>query len=209
MRSFGTLYGPQWSQQKCSEQLRSSSIDWLCQMVPTGTRKLQKWSICFWNLDHCDVAVLLTAKILMFLGLEWRWNIKIRPQKIILDKKLSKNIFSVILDNFRLSPQNFVLVTFFRFCQIWWFWCQMSKVLGPPPLINLFIPIPTRFVIIFIVFYSPGVTWISREISCLCSSCWQRKSTCANFPTIRCVSAPKSILKDKLTSTFDKLTSTF
>ena len=71
MRSFGTLYGPQRTQKKSSEQLRSSSIDGSCQMVPTGTRKLQKRSVGFWNLDHCDVAVLLTAKILMFLGLGW------------------------------------------------------------------------------------------------------------------------------------------
>ena len=144
MRSFGTLKWSQWNQKKCSEQLRSSSIDGSCQMVPTGTRKLQKRSVGFWNLDHCDVAVLLTAKILMFRGLEWLWKSKIRPQKSILVKNLIKNIFSVILDNFCWLPQNFVLVTFFRFCQIWWFWCPTSKVLGPPPLINLFIPIPTR-----------------------------------------------------------------
>ena len=122
MRPLGTQYGPQWIQKKCSEQLRSSSIDGSCQMVPTGTRKLQKRSVGFWNLDHCDVAVLLTAKILMFLGLRWLWKSKIRSQKSILVKNLMKNIFSVILDNFWLLPQNFVLVTFFRFCQIWWFW---------------------------------------------------------------------------------------
>ena len=142
--SFGTLKWSQWSQKKCSEQLRSSSIDGSCQMVRTGTSKLQKRSVGFWNLDHCDVAVLLTAKILMFLGLEWLWKCKIRPQKSILVKNLIKNIFSVILDNFWLLPQDFVVVTFLCFCQIWWFWYQMSKVLGPPPLINLFTPIPTR-----------------------------------------------------------------
>ena len=117
MRSFGTLKWSQWSQKKCSEQLRSSSIDGSCQMVRTGTRKLQKRSVGFWNLDHCDVAVLLTAKILMFLGLGWLWKSKIRSQKSILVKNLIKNIFSVILDNFWLLPQNFVLVTFFRFYQ--------------------------------------------------------------------------------------------
>ena len=129
MRSFWTLKWSQWSQKKCSEQLRSSSIDGSCQMVPTGTRKLQKKSVGFWNLDHCDVAVLLTAKILMFLGLEWLWTSKNRSQKSILVKNLTKNIVSVILHNFCWLPQNFVLVTFLCFCQFWWFWCQMSKVL--------------------------------------------------------------------------------
>ena len=33
MRSFGTLYEPPGSQKKCSEELRSRSIDWRGQMV--------------------------------------------------------------------------------------------------------------------------------------------------------------------------------
>ena len=48
MRSFGTLYGPQRTQKKSSEQLRSSSIDGSRPMVCTGTIKLKKGSVCFW-----------------------------------------------------------------------------------------------------------------------------------------------------------------
>ena len=97
MRSFGALKWSQWSQKKCSEQLRSSSIDGSCQMAHTGTRKLQKRSVDFWNLDHCDVAVLLTAKFLMFLGLGWLWKSKIRSQKSILVKNLIKFLMKTIL----------------------------------------------------------------------------------------------------------------
>ena len=86
-RSFGRLYGPQWSQKKCSEQLRSSSIDGSCQMVRTGTRKMQKWSVCFWMLGlkyrrvivdkrFYDVFVLAKAlKVaISILKLHFWWN---------------------------------------------------------------------------------------------------------------------------------------
>ena len=42
MRPFGTLYEPPGSQKKCSEQLRSRSIDWRGQMVHRAKFKIGK-----------------------------------------------------------------------------------------------------------------------------------------------------------------------
>ena len=47
MRPFGALWEPELSQKKCSEQLRSGSIDGSIQMVRAGTIKLKKGSVCF------------------------------------------------------------------------------------------------------------------------------------------------------------------
>ena len=47
MRSFGKLYEPPGSRKKCSEQLRSSSLDGSCQMVRAGAMKLKKEFVCF------------------------------------------------------------------------------------------------------------------------------------------------------------------
>ena len=42
MRPFGTLSEPPRRRKKCCEQLRSSSIDWRCQMVRMGSQKYEK-----------------------------------------------------------------------------------------------------------------------------------------------------------------------
>ena len=46
MAPFGTLSEPPGSRKKCSEQLRSRSIDRSCQMVLTGTKRSKKGSVC-------------------------------------------------------------------------------------------------------------------------------------------------------------------
>ena len=87
MRPFGTLKWSQWSQKICSEQLRSSSIDGSFQMVRTGTRKMQKRSVCFWSLaltyqrvivDGWFFDVLASAEALTnqisLSKIHFRWN---------------------------------------------------------------------------------------------------------------------------------------
>ena len=93
MRPFGTLWEPQWIRKKSSGQLRSSSIDGSCRMVRTGTRKIQKRSMCFRISGHHISAMLLTTIFLMFWVLGWLWKIKIRSRKSILVKIFIKNIF--------------------------------------------------------------------------------------------------------------------
>ena len=62
-------------------------------MVRTGTRKMQKRSMCFWISGHHISAMLLTTIFLMFWVLGWLWKIKIRSRKSILVKIFIKNIF--------------------------------------------------------------------------------------------------------------------
>ena len=69
MRSFGALYEPPGSRRKCSEQLRSSSIDGSCQMVRTGTMKLKKGQHVFRFRDRFVNALLLINDFLESKGL--------------------------------------------------------------------------------------------------------------------------------------------
>ena len=65
-RPFGRLSEPPESRKKCSEQLRSSSIDGSCQMVRTGAIKLKKGNNVFGFRDRFDNASLLTDGFLTF-----------------------------------------------------------------------------------------------------------------------------------------------
>ena len=91
---------------------------------PSGYRKNVKMSVCFSILDHLDVAMLLTAKFLMFWGLEWLWKLKFRPQKIILAQNFVKNIFLTCFQFFGfpkisfLSFSNFVIFLIFMIFKI-------------------------------------------------------------------------------------------
>ena len=66
MRPFGTLYEPPGSRKKCSEQLRSSSIDGACQMVRMGTIKLKKGQYVFRFRGRFVNVLLLTVVFLVF-----------------------------------------------------------------------------------------------------------------------------------------------
>ena len=109
MKSFGALYESHGIQKKCSEQLRSRSIHWWPRMGRPGTEKCDKWSICFAFLDRCDIAILVTAQILMFWCFGRLWKLKFRLQKFILVQNFVKNIFFEILIYFQFF-------WFFAFC---------------------------------------------------------------------------------------------
>ena len=93
MRPFGTPSEPPGSGKKCSEQLRSSSIDGSCQMVRTGTIKLKKGQYVFGFWDGFVNVLLLTVEFLVFLLPRRLSKIKFRFQKSIFIKILIKNIF--------------------------------------------------------------------------------------------------------------------
>ena len=96
MRSFGMLKWSQWSQKKCSEQLRSSSIDGSCQMVRTGAIKLKKGQYVFGFRDRFDNASLLTDDFLMFWCPRRLWKLQYRHPKLIFVQISIKNIFFLI-----------------------------------------------------------------------------------------------------------------
>ena len=141
MRSFGTLYGPQRTQKKSFEQLRSSSIDWWCQLVRAGTIKLKKWSVCFLILDHRDFAVLLTARILMFWCPGRLWKIKIRPRKSILVKIWSKMFFLWFLTMFDCYHKFLFWCHFCDFANFDDFDVKCQKFWVPQPLLICLYPI--------------------------------------------------------------------
>ena len=66
MRPFGTLSEPQRSRKKCSEELRSSSIDRSCRMVRKGTITLKKGEYVFQFRDRFVNVLLLTVDFLVF-----------------------------------------------------------------------------------------------------------------------------------------------
>ena len=109
MRSFGPLYEPQRTQKKNSEQLRPRSIDRWPQMVRPGTEKCKKRTLCFMFLDACVIAVLLTARILMFWCLGMLWKIKFGIQKFIFVPNIIENIFLAHLHFFGISKFRFPL----------------------------------------------------------------------------------------------------
>ena len=109
IRSFGTLYESHGTRKKSSEQLRSRSIHWWPRMVRPGTEKCEKRSPCFRLLGRCDIATLLTARILMFWCPGRLWKLKFRLQKIILVQNFVKNIFFWNFDIFSIF-------WFFAFC---------------------------------------------------------------------------------------------
>ena len=112
-----TLYESHGTRKKSSEQLRSSSIDGSCRMVRTGTRKMQKRSMCFWISGHHISVMLLTTIFLMFWVLGWLWKIKIRSRKSIFVKfkNFIQNIFFEDWSFFSLAAK-FCVLHFFRFC---------------------------------------------------------------------------------------------
>ena len=116
MRPFGSLKWSQWIQKKCCEQLRSSYIDGLCQMVRTGTRKMQNGSICFWISDHHTGTILLTIIFSMFWVFEWLWKIKIPSRKSILVNMFINTI--LILEHWPLLilTAKFCVLHLSRFC---------------------------------------------------------------------------------------------
>ena len=126
MRSFRTLYESHGTQKKSSKQLRSRSIHWWPRMGRPGTEKCDKWSICFGFLDRCDIAILVTAQILMFWCFGRLWKLKFRPQKIILAQNFAKNIFWTYFQFFGfpkisfLSFSNFVIFLIFMIFKILW-----------------------------------------------------------------------------------------
>ena len=65
-RPFGKLSETPGSRKKCSEQLRSSSIDGSCQMVRTGTIKLKKGQYVFGFPGRFVTVLLLTVDFLEF-----------------------------------------------------------------------------------------------------------------------------------------------
>ena len=64
---FGTLSEPELSQKKCSEELRSRSIDWRGQKVPGDQQNYTKGDHVFDPGERFDNGMLLTVKILMIL----------------------------------------------------------------------------------------------------------------------------------------------
>ena len=119
MRSFRTLYESHGTWKKSSEQLRSRSIHWWPRMVRPGTEKCKKRSPCFMLLGRCDIAMLLTARILMFWCFGRLWKLKFRLQKLILIQNVVKNIFLTYFQFFGfpkfsfLSFSNFVIFLIF------------------------------------------------------------------------------------------------
>ena len=120
IRSFGTLYESHGTRKTRSEQLRSRSIHWWPRMGRPGTEKCDKWSICFGFLDRCDIAILVTAQILMFWCFGRLWKLKFRLQKFILVQKFVKNIFfsnfDIIINYFQFFGfSHFVIFPIFMF----------------------------------------------------------------------------------------------
>ena len=112
-RTFGTLKWSQWSQKKCSEQLRSSSIDGSCQMVRTGTRKTKKWSTCFWILGLKYWRVIVDRWFCyVFESAEALKVSKSGPQNSFLVKFWSKTFF---LDFYHFVFCFFLHIHFFIF----------------------------------------------------------------------------------------------
>ena len=134
MRSFGTLYEPQRTQKKCSEQLRPRSIDRWPQMVRPGTEKCKKRTLCFMFLDACVIAVLLTARILMFWCLGRLWKIKFGIQKFIFVPNIIENIFFgtfALFWHFKISVSTFSNFVFFPiFCVFKFRWSKTGRWVG-------------------------------------------------------------------------------
>ena len=90
----------------------------------SGTRKMWKWSVCFWNLYHQFLDILLTARILMFWCPGGISKLKFRPQKLILVQNFVKNIFLTHFQFFGfpkisfLSFSNFVIFLIFMIFKI-------------------------------------------------------------------------------------------
>ena len=121
MRSFGTLYEPQRSKRKCSEELRSRSIDWRGQTVLRLREKFKKGHIflvweTYWQRRVVDTQISvgfvlqkdLKAQIsssnFFFVIKIFRNFIFCSKIRFIFFSNMRK--FNFICDNFNIRPNS-------------------------------------------------------------------------------------------------------
>ena len=128
---FGTLYGPQRIQKKCSEQLRSRSIRWRGQMVHRAKIKIGKRSPGQkWTKNWCK-GFARKACFLMVWGRVWPLRARFLLPKHFFVKILIDFDVLGLWQNFGFHFLIFSILSFFQ--NFWFSSISLQKWLPPYP----------------------------------------------------------------------------